>query len=126
MISYEGFKKIEIKAGKILTAEKIPETDKLVKLSVDFGARKTEVKKEDGTIEIKEASDVRQIISGIALYFPEVLDLVGQTFMFVSNLEPRTIKGFESQGMILGLGGGEEPFALLKPSREVALGATAK
>ncbi|MEK7069227.1 MAG: methionine--tRNA ligase, partial [Patescibacteria group bacterium] len=52
-ISFEEFKKIEIKVGKILSAEKIPDTDKLLKLMVDFGEEKP-----------------RQIVSGISLYFP--------------------------------------------------------
>jgi len=114
MISYDDFQKVEMKAGKILSAEKIPNTDKLLKLSVDFGLKiKTEpvavepapvLPVEDNLIrEVVEERDVRQIVSGIALYFQEPATLIGRTFMFVTNLEPRQIKGFESNGMILAL-----------------------
>jgi len=61
-ISFEDFVKVEIKAGKILSAEKIPDTDKLLKLMVDFA---------EGT--------PRQIVSGISLYFPDATVLVGKT-----------------------------------------------
>ena len=101
MISYDDFKKIELKIGKILSAEKIPDTDKLLKLIVDFKEEKP-----------------RQIVSGISFYFPEPEALVGKKVMFVANLEPRVIRGYESQGMILGLGGGDAPFSLLTPTND--------
>jgi len=86
MITYDDFKKVEIRAGKILSAEKIPDTDKLLKLSVDFA----------------EAAP-RQIISGISGFFPDPTTLVGKTCMFVTNLEPRIIKGHESNGMLFAI-----------------------
>ncbi len=89
-ISFNEFSKIEVKIGKILSAEKVPETEKLVKLSVDFAE-----------------SMPRQIISGIAKYFPDVSVLVGKKCPFVTNLEPRIIKGQESNGMIMAVSGGE-------------------
>jgi methionine--tRNA ligase beta chain len=100
MITYDDFKKVEIRAGKILSAEKVPDTDKLLKLSVDFG-EKTEVIDEAGNKNIKPS--YRQIISGIALYFPDTSKLVGKICMFVTNLEPRIIRGLESNGMILAV-----------------------
>src|SRR3989338_1998312 len=100
MILLEDFKKLEIRIGEIKTAERIPETDKLLRLEVDFGEEKP-----------------RQIISGIALYFPEPNALVGKKCAFAANLEPRIIKGLESQGMILAVGGGEELFSLLEVGR---------
>jgi methionine--tRNA ligase beta chain len=107
MISIDDFKKIEIKAGKILTAEKIPDTDKLVRLTVDFSEE-----------------NPRQIISGIAMHFPDVSMLVGKTCTFITNLEPRIIKGFESNGMILALSN-ETEFSLLEPSSQVSPGTSA-
>src|SRR4051812_5569362 len=86
MISYEDFAKVEIRAGKILSAEKIPDTDKLLKLSVDFAEPAP-----------------RQIVSGISLYFPDPQTLVGKTAMFVTNLEPRVIRGYESNGMLFAV-----------------------
>ncbi|KKU70077.1 MAG: Methionyl-tRNA synthetase [Candidatus Beckwithbacteria bacterium GW2011_GWC2_47_9] len=109
MILLEDFKKLEIRIGEIKTAERIPETDKLLRLEVDFGEEKP-----------------RQIISGIALYFPEPNALVGKKCAFAANLEPRIIKGLESQGMILAVGGGEELFSLLEVGRGVQVGARVK
>jgi len=83
MITIEDFQKIELKIGKIISAEKVPETDKLLKLEVDFGEEK------------------RIIVSGIAQTYSEPDQLVGKLVPFVTNLEPRTIKGLESNGMIL-------------------------
>jgi methionyl-tRNA synthetase len=109
MISIDDFKKIDIKVGKILLAEKIPDTDKLLKLSVDLG----------------EATP-RQIVSGISLYFPDCSVLVGRKCMFVANLEPRVIRGYESQGMILAVSTEDEKFSLLTPSDDIPVGTSAK
>lgn len=102
MITIEEFKKLEIKIGKIISAEKIEGADKLLKLEVDFGEFK------------------RQIVSGIAQYYkPE--ELVGKLCPFIVNLEPRMLRGFESQGMILAAKG-EKPI-LLHPSQEIPAGS---
>ncbi len=90
-ISYDDFKKVEMKVGKILSAEPVANSDKLLKLSVDF----------------KEESGLRQILSGIAAYFPESTKLIGKKVAFVTNLEPRKMMGFESNGMILAAKTGE-------------------
>lgn len=109
MITFDEFKKIEIKVGKILSAEKVPETDKLLKLSVDMGEE-----------------NPRQIISGISFYFPDPNLLVGKKCMFVANLEPRVIKGLESQGMIFALSTDDGKFSLITPSEDIPVGTTAK
>lgn len=109
MISLEDFKKIDIVVGKILSAEKVLKTDKLLKLSVDLG-------------EILP----RQIVSGISLYFPDCSILVGKKCMFVANLEPRVIFGIESQGMILAVSAEDGKFSLLEPNEEIPAGARAK
>ena len=118
MISFEDFKKVEMTVGEILSAEKIPDTDKLLKLSVDLGEEKP-----------------RQIVSGISLYFPDCSVLVGKKCMFVTNLEPRMIRGYESNGMILAVSaedahllpeGGQGKFSLLEPSAEIPAGTKAK
>ena len=108
MLTFDEFKKIEIKIGEIVSAEKVPETDKLIKLEVNFGEEKT-----------------RQIISGIAGYFSDVSVLVGKKCPFVTNLSPRIIKGLESNGMILAVSGGEGDdlrFSLLEPSMNISAG----
>jgi methionine--tRNA ligase beta chain len=109
MITFEEFKKIEIRVGKILSAEKIPDTDKLLKLSVDLGE----------TVP-------RQIVSGISMFFPECSVLVGRKCMFVANLEPRTIRGFESQGMIFAVSTEDGAFSLLTPDVDMPVGTLAK
>jgi methionine--tRNA ligase beta chain len=112
MISYEDFAKVEIRAGKILSAEKIENADKLLKLMVDF-AETEEIANEDGTKTVK--AKPRQIVSGIALYFPDPQTLVGRTAMFVTNLEPRVIRGYESNGMLFAVSTPEGAFSLLEP-----------
>ena len=114
MVSYEDFKKVEIRAGKIISAEKIPDTDKLLKLSVDFGEKDEQWK-----------TKPCQIVSGIAAYFPEPLVLIGKTCMFVTNIEPRMIRGFESNGMILAVNVPEVGFSLLEPNEAIPPGAMA-
>ena len=109
MIPLEDFKKVDMAVGKILSAEKVPDTDKLLKLSVDLG---------EGTY--------RQIVSGISLYFPDCSVLVGKKCMFVANLEPRVIRGIESQGMILAVSTEDGKFSLLEPSVDIPVGARAK
>ena len=109
MINIEDFKKVEIVVGKILSAEKVPDTDKLLRLSVDLGEEKP-----------------RQIVSGISLYFPDCAVLIGRKCMFVANLEPRMIRGLESQGMILAVSTEDGKFSLLEPNDEIPVGTHAK
>jgi len=134
MITLEEFKKVEIRAGKILSAEKIPDTDKLLKLMVDFGESK-EIAIEVDSIATSEAQSVgvkrtepkpRQIISGIAPYFPDPAVLVGKTCMFVTNLEPRVIRGFESNGMLFAVSDDAGHFSLLEPNGSISPGTAAK
>jgi methionyl-tRNA synthetase len=108
MITYDEFTKVEMKVGKILSAEKIPETDKLLKLLVDLGEETP-----------------RQIVSGIALYFPDLTVLVGKKVMFVANLEPRIIRGVESNGMIMAVSA-ENVFSLLEPQGDIPVGTKAR
>ena len=119
MISLNDFQKIELRVGKILSAEKVPETDKLLKLSVDLGLA-PELAGREGT------RDIRQIVSGIATYFPDLNELVGKKCMFVANLEPRIIRGIESQGMILAVSTEDGAFSLLVPNDTIPAGARAK
>jgi methionyl-tRNA synthetase len=108
-ISYDDFKKVEIKVGKILSAEKIEKSEKLLKLSVDFAE-----------------SVPRQIVSGIAKYFSDPVTLVGKKVAFVTNLEPKPLMGLESNGMILAVGGGEEPFSLFEMPDNIPTGSQAR
>lgn len=123
MITYDDFAKVEIKIGKILSAEKIPDTDKLLKLMVDF-AESIETKDVEGNVSV--VSKPRQIVSGISLYFPDPAVLVGKTCMFVTNLEPRMIKGYESNGMLFAVSTPEGAFSLLEPNPTIPPGTKAK
>jgi methionyl-tRNA synthetase len=104
MISYEDFAKLEIKIGTITEAEVVEDADKLLRLTVDVA---------------EEAP--RQIISGIREFFADPQELVGKQCPFLVNLQPRTIRGLESQGMILA-GGQNETFTLLHPMKLVPAG----
>ena len=119
IINIEDFKKVEIVVGEILSAEKIPDTDKLLKLSVDLGPMLPIVGGE-------EKRDIRQIISGISLYFPDCSLLFGKKCMFVANLEPRTIRGYESNGMILAVSTEDGKFSLFEPNDSIPVGAKAR
>lgn len=102
MINFEDFKKFEIKIGKIVSAEKIKGSDKLLKLVVDFKSEK------------------RQIVSGIAqFYTPE--NLIGKECPFAFNLETKILKGIESQGMILCAD--DNGPVLLHPDKEITPGS---
>ena len=100
MISIDDFKKVEIRAGKVLSADPVEVSEKLLKLSVDFGPKLASSSEEEGR-------DIRQVVSGIAKYItPE--KIAGETVGFVANLEPRSIMGLESQAMILAVSGENE------------------
>lgn len=107
-ISIDEFSKIDVQIGTVRSAERVPETDKLLRLTVDFN----------------EEGGPRQIVSGIAAYVPEPETLVGRQLAFVTNLEPRTIRGLESNGMLFAVGEGES-FAFVTPDREVPPGTSA-
>lgn len=107
-ISIDEFSKIEVSIGTVKSAERVPETDKLLRLMVDFN----------------EESGPRQIVSGIAVYVSEPESLVGRQLAFVTNLEPRVIRGLESNGMLFAVGS-DETFAFLTPDREVPSGTSA-
>ena len=84
-IGIEDFVKVQLKTGKVLAAEAVPKSKKLLKLQVDIG------------------TEQRQIVAGIATrYSPD--DLIGQLVVIVTNLKPTTLMGIESQGMVLAAG----------------------
>ncbi|KXK00607.1 MAG: Methionine--tRNA ligase [Parcubacteria bacterium OLB19] len=107
-ISYDDFAKVEIKIGTIKSVEVVPEADRLLKLMVDFGEE-----------------ELRQIVSGIRTHFTDIESLVGLQCPFITNLEPRKIKGLISDGMILAVST-EDSFSLLVPQVPITSGAKAK
>ena len=104
MINFEEFKKVDLRVAKIISAEVIKGSEKLLKLQVDLGE-----------------PEKKQIIAGIAnQYKPE--ELIGREIAVVANLEPRVLFGLESQGMLLAAAG-ENGSVLLRPDQEVPAGA---
>ena len=89
-ITIDDFAKVEMRVGEVLTAERVPKSDKLLRFTVDLGE-----------------SEPRQILAGIAEYY-EPEKLVGRKLVVVSNLKPRKLRGFESQGMVLAASVGDE------------------
>ena len=103
VITYDDFKKLDIRIGTIVSAESVKGTDKLLKLEIAFGTEK------------------RQIVAGIAeTYQPD--HLIGKEIPVLLNLEPRNIRGVESQGMILAADADGKPI-LLHPDRQVPSGS---
>ena len=104
-ISYDDFAKMDMRIGTITEAERVPKSDKLLKLRVDDGL------------------GGRQILSGIAKHFtPE--ELIGKQVTFLANLAPRKMMGHESQGMILMAEDRDGKLALLQPGDSVWNGGT--
>ena len=102
MISIDDFQKIELRTAIILAAEAVPKAKKLLKLQVDLGTEK------------------RQLVAGLAEHYqPE--ELVGKTVIMLANLQPATIRGVESQGMLLAVEG-ENGLAILTPEKPVQPG----
>jgi methionine--tRNA ligase beta chain len=114
IINYDDFSKIEMRVGKILSAVPVEKSEKLLKLSVDFGLLK------GSPVEERE---IRQIVSGIALYFPDTQVLVGKKVAFVTNLEPRKLMGLLSNGMILAVKSGEK-LSLMEVPDNILEGST--
>ncbi len=117
-ITFEEFKKVEIRIGKVLSAEKVENADKLLRLRVDFGPSA------DSTGSLQAGSGSarfqRQIVSGIAESFtPE--ELVGKKLPFIVNLEYRKFKGEESQGMLMAIDA-DDKTVLLEPAEDVKEG----
>jgi methionine--tRNA ligase beta chain len=103
MITFDDFKKLDIRIGKILAAEKVQGTDKLLKLEIDFGIEK------------------RELVAGIAeIYQPE--QVIGKEIPVLMNLEPRTIRGILSQGMILAADVEGKP-VLMHPDNDIPPGS---
>ena len=106
MISYEDFKKVEMKVGEIKEVELVDGSDKLLKLKVLFG------------------EEERQILSGIRKFFDDYNVLIGKKVPFVINLEPRKMMGLESQGMILAVNDDEGNFSLLEVDNKIKSGSS--
>ncbi len=108
-ITYDDFAKLDIRVGTVISAELVPDTDKLIKCTIDFG----------------EELGTRTIVSGIALFrAPE--SLIGKQLPYIVNLAPRMLRGVESQGMLLAASPGGEGLALLIPDAPIPPGTRLK
>jgi methionine--tRNA ligase beta chain len=103
-ISFSEFQKLELKIGKVITAEEIPGSRSLMKIQVDFG------------------TEQRQAVAGIkGFYKPE--DMIGRKFMFILNLERKKMMGVESQCMIFAAVQKDGKVVLMVPEKDVEVGS---
>lgn len=105
VITFEDFAKLDLRVGTVIKCEPKEGAEKLLRLTVDFGEEKT-----------------RNILSGIKQWY-QAEDLVDKQFIFVFNLQPRTMMGEDSEGMVLAAEGKDKPLLLI-PSENTAPGAT--
>ncbi len=106
-ISYDDFSKMDLRVGKIITAEKVEKADKLLKLQVDLGSEK------------------RTIVSGIAQFFKPG-EIIGKKVTVVANLAPKKIRGIESHGMILTAEGADGTLSFISPVESMTEGSSIK
>lgn len=106
LIAYEDFARVQLRTAQVLSAAKVPETNKLLRLEVQVGAER------------------RQLVAGIAQHY-EPEQLVGKTVILVANLKPAKIRGIESQGMILAASAGDR-MRLVTVDGEMPGGAVVK
>lgn len=105
MISYDDFAKMDLRVAKVIEAEKVPKTKKLLKLTIDTGI------------------DTRTIVSGIAeFYTPE--QMIGKEIVVLANLESRNLRGIESKGMILMANSPTGELRIIAPIEEISEGST--
>lgn len=103
-LSIDDFRKVELRVATITEAGPHPNADRLLVLKVDLGAEQ------------------RQLVAGIrADYEPQ--SLIGKQIVVVANLQPATLRGVESQGMLLAASDAEGRLALLVPEKPVTVGA---
>ena len=112
-ISYDDFAKLDIRVGTVTAATLIPDTDRLLRCTVDFG---------DTAVG---GLGLRTVVSGIAT-FRTVDEIVGKQLPYIVNLAPRTLRGVESQGMLLAASPGGEGLALLIPDVPIPNGTRLK
>ena len=105
-IPIDDFHKLDMRVGKVLKAELIEGSDKLIRFELDFGEEQP-----------------RQILSGIRAWYPEPQTLIGKMMLFVINLEPRTMRGLESHGMLMAVDGLDGTPVFMVPENNVAPGA---
>ena len=126
-VTYDEFKKMDMRVGTIRAVEPVEGTDKLLKCQIDFGEFEEVARGETGAETAEAVSapkpKLRQIVSGIREFFPDLEKLIGKQVLYIVNLEPRTIRGVESQGMLMAVDGKDGKPVFLTPEVEVNPGA---
>jgi len=106
MITIEDFAKVELKIGKVLEAQRVEKSNKLIVMKIDTG-------------------EERQIVAGVGrAYTPE--ELVGKSIVVVTNLQPANLMGVESHGMLLAASDDEGNLSVITPEKEIKAGARVK
>lgn len=105
-VSYDEFKKLDMRIGTIRVIEPVEGADKLLKCHIDFGE-----------------PELRQIVSGIREFFPEYEKLIGKQVLYIINLEPRTIRGVDSNGMLMAVDGKDGKPVFLIPGGDIDTGS---
>ncbi len=105
VIGIDDFARVEMRVGTVRTAERVPKADRLLRLEIELGE-----------------SNLRQIVAGIAAYYsPE--ELIGRRIIVVANLQPRTLRGLESNGMLLAASADDDRPVLVTVTEDVPDGA---
>lgn len=107
MVTLEDFKKLEIRIGKVISAERVSDADKLIKFVFDLG------------------NESRQVMAGMAEFFDDPSILIGKEMPVLINIEHRKLRGYDSQGMIIAVDVNGRP-VLLHPEEEVPTGSIVK
>jgi methionyl-tRNA synthetase len=107
LITFDDFKKIDLRVARVLSAERVPKSEKLLKLQIAVGTER------------------RQVVAGIAQHYTAE-DLVGKTVIVVFNLQPAKLMGQESQGMILAASDETGKLTIITPATEMADGSVVK
>jgi methionyl-tRNA synthetase len=115
MITYDDFKKLKMQIGTVIKVEAVEGADKLLRCEIDFNE-----------VDAEGNKTLRQIVSGIREFYPEFEDLVGKQLLYVTNLEPRTIRGVESNGMLMAVDGIDGNPVFLVPEAPVLPGSNVR
>ncbi len=103
IISFDDFEKLDLRVAKVISAEDVPNADKIFKLVVDLG------------------NETRTLVAGIKKYYTKE-ELIGKKIVLLANLEPRVIRGIESRGMLLAADDGQS-IRILTVDGECAIGS---
>jgi methionine--tRNA ligase beta chain len=103
-MTFAEFEKFDLRIGKVIEANSVPESKKLIKMQIDFGMEK------------------RQCIAGLQKYY-KLEDILGKKFVFLTNLQRRVIAGLESQCMILAAEDSAGVVSVLQPEKDIAEGS---